>query len=234
MLLAGLKNWKWGTKEPHCPRLFPNNTAEENTLCYSGQVQFCYLWCIPGEETFIIAAVLARPGWATAAGWSQADQQFHFFSFPCFLPEARKPKTSAHLVPWGNIGIFNNILRKNQFLHPSFGRAPTLSKILHYTPQPPPSCAYRNPHTNASVCHTHLDMRAHKHALSHTHILYSMHVHTQPRAPIFLWASLLWPQSPFHISEDVYMQCVRMCVCVSVCVCVFHSIPNRIYVCIFI
>lgn len=53
--------------------------AKENALCYSGQVQICYLWCIPGYETFIISAVLARPGWAIAAGWSQADQQFLFF-----------------------------------------------------------------------------------------------------------------------------------------------------------
>lgn len=51
----------------------------ENALCYSGQVQFCDLWCIPSDETFIIAAGLARPGWATALGWSQADQQFCFF-----------------------------------------------------------------------------------------------------------------------------------------------------------
>lgn len=114
--------WEKGTE-------FWTNTAAEEAFCYSGQVHFFYLWCIPGDETFIIAAVLARPGWAAAAGWSQAHQQF-----PFFLQEARKPKT--RLLPWGNIGIFNNMLWKNQFLHPSFGRAPTLSKILHSTPNP--------------------------------------------------------------------------------------------------
>lgn len=179
------KTWEWGTKEPHCPQLFSSNTAEENTLCYSGQVQFCYLWCIPGDETFIIAAVLARPGWATAAGWSQADQQFHFL-----LPTTRqKTKKLVHTrflggfwwegAGGGDIGIFNNMLWKKKFLHPSilFGTAPTLSKILHSTIL----CIQKPTQKHLCVTHKKIQTCAHQQC-----VFVCVHTHTQPRALIFL------------------------------------------------
>lgn len=96
-----------------------------------------------------------------------------------FLPEDRKLKNWCTLESlgawgWGDIGIFNNMLWKNKIL-PSI----LLEELQHYPEScTPPSCAYRNPHKNTCVPH-----KKFRHV--HTNSVYT-HIHTQPRAPIFL------------------------------------------------
>lgn len=182
--------------EQHCRRGYTLLFRAGTVLLF---VMYSWRWdihhsCCVGQ-TWLSNSSRVKSSWSTIP----------FFPLTCFLPEARKPKTSAHLVPLGNIGIFNNMLwKKKKKTPPSIlWQSSNLIQNPAQHPQPPPSCAYRNPHTNDSVPHTHSDMRAHSRALT---------VHTQPGAPIFLWASLLWPQSPFHISEDVYAVCACVCV----------------------
>lgn len=98
-------------------------------------------------------------------------------------------KTGAYSIPWGvlvrggwgDIGIFNNMLWKKKFLHPSilFGTAPTLSKILHSTIL----CIQKPTQKHLCVTHTKKFRRVHTNSVF---LCVCTHTHTQPRALIFL------------------------------------------------
>lgn len=107
--------------------------------------------------------------------------------FVCFHPGARKPKNRRSLDSFGGVEVFSTICcGKAEKKPPSIlWQSSNLIQNPAQHPQPPPSCAYRNPHTNGPAAtrtctDTQPDMCAHKHALLHAC------THTQPGAAIIL------------------------------------------------
>lgn len=181
--------------EQHCRRGYTLLFRAGTVLLF---VMYSWRWdihhsCCVGQ-TWLSNSSRVKSSWSTIP----------FFPLTCFLPEARKPKTSAHLVPLGNIGIFNNMLwkKKKKLLHPSFGRAPTSSKILHSTPNPRHP-VHTETHTQTTVCHTHTQTCVR----TVVHLLYTHSL--EPPSSYELHYSD--PSLPF-ISLRMFMQCVRVCV----------------------
>lgn len=103
-----------------------------------------------------------------------------FSPYTCFHPGARKPKNQYSLHSFGEYRHFQQYAVERQKKTPSIlWQSSNLIQNPAQHPQPPPSCAYRNPHTNGpatthTCTDTQPDMCAHKNALfarMHTHSL---------------------------------------------------------------
>lgn len=166
-------------KGPHCLQLFFHQRCRrEYTLLFRAGtvllfVMYSWRWdihhsCCVGQ-TWLSNSSRVKSSWSTIP---------FFPPYTCFHPEARKPKTSAHLVPWGNIGIFNNMLwKKPSSIHP-------LAELQPYpkscTAPPTPTILCIQKPTQMPGCHIHTlrHVCTQTCTFTHTHTVQYAHAHT--------------------------------------------------------